>query len=218
MSSTTSGPISNDGSVQGMQEMMAQSRRCHEENTAMARLCKRLAGEGHDIKAMKNAIKYKRLDTQAAVSNLQATLRYSGLLGVPVSPETLFDGLDFTVTEKTQHGSDMWDAEEGGYQSGRHGVKREDNPYTPGDELHVHWDNWWHKGKAALDAATGPNATEVRATRQPRRRQQAALALPEKVADIRTARKGKSRTASRTSRRRPRRAPTTAPENGATVY
>jgi uncharacterized protein (UPF0335 family) len=218
MSSTTSASISNDGSVAGMQEMMAQTRRCHEENTAMARLCKRLKDEGHDIKAMKSAIKLKRVDTAVAVSTLQATLRYSGLLGVPVSPETLFDGMDFSITEKTQHGSDMWDAEEAGYQSGRHGVKRDDNPYQAGTELYVHWDNWWGKGKAALDAASGPNATEVRATRAPRRRQtKLDLPVSVKVADIATARKTKGRKG-QTTRRRPRRGPVTATENGATVY
>ena len=221
MSSTLSGQISNDGATRGMQEVMAQLRRCHEENSALRLLYKRLKSEGFDVASMRAAIKLRRLDTEAAVGILQSTLRYSGLLGVPVSPETLFDGVDFAVSESTQQGTDLWDAEESGYKSGRHGIKRDDNPYHAGTELYVHWDNWWHKGKAALDAATGPNATEARATRSPRRsRQQAPLPLPtsDKVSDIRTARKAKSRTQSRTARRRPRRAPATATENGATVY
>jgi hypothetical protein len=216
MSSTTSGSISNDGATAAMQEMMAQSRLCSEANSVMRLLCKRLTSEGYDVKAMRSAIKYKRLDTGAAVSNLQATVRYSGLLGVPVSPETLFGDVDFAVSEKTQHGNDLWDAEESGYKSGRGGVKITENPYHAGSELFVHWEKFWHKGQAALAMTLGPDTTQVRATRRPRRSRQPDLALSDKVSDIRTARKPGSRTASQTSRR-PRRAPA-ATENGATVY
>jgi ribosome modulation factor len=208
-----------------MQQVMAQSRRCHEENSALRLLYKQLKSDGHDVAAMRTAIKYKKLDTDTAVNNIQATIRYSGLLGLPVSPETLFDGIDFAVTERTQANNDIWDAEEGGYQAGRHGIKIDECPYNPGTELFVQWREWWHKGQKAAVMAMGSSTTEVRAS-PGRRRKQAALPLvpADNVADlseVRAARKGPGRPrklAAKKAARRPRRATRTSPENGATVY
>ena len=236
MSSTASGQISNqvsnDGAVAAMQQVMAQLRKCHEENSALRLLYKQLKSDGHDVAAMRSAIKYKKQDTLAAVGNIQMTVRYSGLLGLPMNPETLFDGLDFTINEKTQTSQDIWDAEEGGYQAGRKGFKIDDNPYSNGTEQFVHWREWWHKGQKAAVMAMGTTTTEVRATRGRPRRKQATLPLSDnlsdKVTDLSTARaarkgaaRGRPAAKKKAAARRPRRrTPTTPPAagDGAAIY
>ena len=208
---------SNDESAKALQDVMALSRVCHEANSALRHRFKELKSDGHDIAAMRSAIKYRKQDNLAAVSNIKATIHYSGLLGVTVTPETLFDGVDFEVSEETQLSQDVWTAEDTGYQAGRGGHKIETNPYNAGTEAFVHWESFWHKGQAALAKTLGPNASVARATRGPRRKQP-SLPIPDNVADLSTARKKQAARPAKKAAvvRRPRRAQPA--DNGVPVY
>ena len=190
----------NDDAVEAMHQMETQMRRCDEENSALRLIKKDVKNRGHDVQAMLRAIKNRKKGAEKTIGDMRSEIKYSGLQRLPLTPETLFDLMDFTVTEKTRQGQDIWDAEEHGYQSGLHGVDIREAPYPPGTELFMHWHTWWMKGDAAREKARGPDATEATAARRPRKRQE-RFELPE------------------FARRRPvrRRSPQIA-ENGATVY
>jgi ribosome modulation factor len=214
MVTNASEAISNDEALDWMHKVMAQQRRCDEENSALRLIYKQIKAAGHNEKAMRRAIRNGKIEPETVVNNLRDEIRYSGLRHIPVTPESLFDGMDFAITEKTQAGQDLWDAEETGYRAGRHGVPVEDCPYPPGSELHVHWTDWWRKGKAAQARELGPDATVATARRgrgRPRRKQDPLPLENKPVRQTRTPR----RTGQRSARRR---GPVVATENGATVY
>lgn len=153
-------------SLDWMRQIQAQQRRAAEENGVLRNLYKRAQAAGEDIKGMKLAIRMTKVAPEEAVAETKSSLYYMAIRNIPVTRESLFDGLDLHKSEQTRHDDDLWDAEEKGYLAGRHNVKIDECPYHPGAELHVKWVEWWNKGQAAIARELGPNAEQANASRR----------------------------------------------------
>lgn len=148
---------SNDDLAEWMRQVRTQKRKCDEENGVLRNIYKRAKAEGANVKAMRAAIAATKLDPDEVKQNHRDQIRYEGILHIELHQSDIFTDFDLSVTEKTAHQDDMWDAEDKGYRAGRHGVKVEDCPYLAGTELHVRWLSEWNKGQAAIARELGPN-------------------------------------------------------------
>lgn len=177
---------SADQSSNWMREIRSQARKGHEENGILRSLFKRAKSDGENITAMRAALRAVRLDPEEAIKNVSDQLRYMHLLRMPITREALFDWDQMPdPTVKTRSEEDIWEIEEAGYRSGRHGGNlNNDNPHPPGSEYHVHWAEWWHKGQAAIARELGPNASLMPASlERPKRGAQTRMAGTEEKQD-----------------------------------
>jgi ribosome modulation factor len=173
-----SNTASNDSAVDWTRQYRKQKRLCEEANGVLRNIVKRAKSDGVNTTAMINAVKASKLDPEVVAQDLRDQIRYMGLIHIPLTQASLFEGFDTTISQQTQREDDLWDAEDAGYKAGRHGVRIEECPYTPGTELHVHWLEWWNKGQAAIARELGPDVKVAGASKTRRKRAtQRALTL-----------------------------------------
>jgi len=166
VSETVRSNVSNETIQEWMREYETQKRVCDVEQGVLRNIRKRAKADGVNLAALTAVSRARKMDPQEAVAELRDTTRYYALRNIPVSRETLFDGWTPRVTEKARELDDVWDAEDAGFQAGRHGTDIAECPYEIGSMLHAEWLSWWHKGQESRSKELGPDATQAPATRR----------------------------------------------------
>lgn len=162
-----------------MREITTQKRVCDEENGKLRRIYARAKNAGHDVDAMRAALKDANKDQREVSASLANRLKYLALRSIVITPTDLFGGMD--VQQQPRREDDAWDAEDKGYRAGRQGMSIDDCPYQAGSENFVIWRDHWHKGQASIAREMGPN-TETAAPARKRRasaQEQAATSMGE---------------------------------------
>jgi ribosome modulation factor len=190
---TGSNTASNDSAADWMRQYRVQKRRCDEENGVLRNIVKRAKADGMNTTAMIAAVKATKLEPEVVSADLRDQIRYMGIIHLPMTQASLFEGIDFEVNSSTEHKDDLWTAEDAGYRAGRHGQRIEDCPYQTGTELHVHWVQEWHKGQAAIARELGPDVKVASANKKRKPRQGKLQGVSEPAYVPTAARKGKGR-------------------------
>jgi hypothetical protein len=112
---------------------------------------------------IEKAVKLKRQGDKGGNGELVTEHRQVGrilrLKGVPLGTQFQL----FAVPEEDTNGAKV-DATGQGEQAGREGVKREDNPFTPGGEDWFAWNNGWQVGQDSIAATLGRGNDVAEAT------------------------------------------------------
>lgn len=178
-SAAGSNTASNDLCADYMRQYRQQKRKCDEENGVLRNIIKRAKGDGMNTRALIDAVKATKLDPDVVAADLRDTIRYMGIIHLPMTQAALFENYDTAVNQKTQREDDLWDADDKGYRAGHEGNKIDDCEYDPGTEMHVHWIEAWHKGQAAKARELGPDVKVASTSkrRPSRKAAQPALAI-----------------------------------------
>jgi ribosome modulation factor len=158
--------VSNDAVLALMREYATQKRVCSEANGSLRNILKRGKKDGINVKSLIAACEATKQEPDVVIRDLADTIRYMSLRQIQVSRETLFDGWDTEITQKSRAADDIWTAGERGYRAGRDGQKVEDSPYLPGTEYHAEWLRNWGQGQAAIARELGPDAKIASTSRQ----------------------------------------------------
>lgn len=153
---TTSNYRDPNASRDWLRQLMAADRLCEEQLAARRNLLKRMKAAGENTVAARKAIRLAKLSHENAIGDTRDLVYYMALRNIPVHQDDLF-AFDTAVNERTRHEDDIWDIQEKGYNAGRLGVRIEENPYPAGQQSHVEWQSWWHKGQEALARILGPD-------------------------------------------------------------
>lgn len=172
--------LTPDTFVEGFLELMRLKRAVDEATGKYRAARKRLEGQGADLKALALVEGWRKLDADEVEQRLRKSLQYAAWLSMPIgSQPSLFADLPHDKPgEKMRAEQARWAAEEAGYMSGKAGGDRnEDNPYPPGTENHVAWDEGWVRGQAAIAEGMRPSRKpkQARGERRPSRRGRSAL-------------------------------------------
>lgn len=185
MSSASTSPPDrdNDASLGWMRDVQLQQRRGEEENGSLRNLYKRAKAAGENVDAMRRAIrKLRSRSPEEIISDLADEIRYLRLRKVEVTAQSLFDGMDLSMSDKSRQADDAWTAGDKGYRDGRQGVKIDESPYPAGSELFAAWEENWRAGQAAIARELGPDAKAASASRQrPNRTAQTEIPGTERV-------------------------------------
>lgn len=161
-----------------------------EVSTEISRLAQRQAamfrryeGQGVNVKSIKHAHRASKLDKAAARAQTQSDMRYLVIAGVlhpaddewamQVSQSSLFSADEDveTVGTSSPHLARAR-AHSDGYNSGRHGGEAISNPFQPGQETYVAWEEGRKEGQddKALRAGGATNGKKASTTTRPRGR------------------------------------------------
>lgn len=115
---------------------------------------------GMDMNALKIVEHLASLDDADAELRMRETLRYAAWMGLEVGTQTDLFGGDGgpKLTDKIVGQHAEWKAEQDGYDAGKAGKPRDDNPLPGASPLRARWDAGWHDGRAQRDAAKKPDA------------------------------------------------------------
>lgn len=142
-------------------QLRTEKRAVDEANGKYRATRKRIEGAGVDLKALALMESLSKLDEAEATTRLRTALRYAGWADVKIGQQTELFGADDgqAVPQKAQ---DEWRegmAEETGYEAGKAGADRGENPFPPGGPLYAMWDRGWGAGQAVIAMEMGPDGT-----------------------------------------------------------
>jgi hypothetical protein len=176
---TSNGP-NNELADEYMHEYLSQKKIVDEAQGAMRAILKRAKDSGLNTGSIKRACKAKRHDEDDVISDLRDDLRYMSILRIGITPEALFEGWTGEVSAQTREADNVWDAEDRGYQDGRHGKPREDCPYPEGPLAHA-YQRSWEAGQASIAKEMG-GGEQLAPTRGAGKRRRAATKASEPLA------------------------------------
>ncbi len=107
---------------------------------------KRAKAAGVSNKMMSDMHRDRKRDPDEIVLELKNRVRALALINMPVTQIELFP--IYEPSESIQANIERLDAEAAGYEAGKGGQSRDDNPHTPGSAACAHWDTQWHEGTA----------------------------------------------------------------------
>lgn len=222
----------NEAALDGMRAAELMERELSEIRGQLGAHWKALKADGHDIKAMKRAMKLSRLGQPEAVIEQRNVIHYYSLRRQPMTQIDLFGDLDLTVIGRPER-TDLWDAEDEGYRAGRHGVAIEECPHQPGSEAFDEWRRAWAKGERSIARELGSDArvASARSDRPPRQSRipgtEARMRAPGAMASDNSSDNGdrasvrksdRKKARKKAARRSARRTAPVAAENGVPVY
>lgn len=168
--------VPNEAVVEAIHEVWENNRerdRIVAQGRNLLKHCKTI---GIDVDALRITIRNKKLDLDEVLRTFRNTIHYMGLTGQTVTQAALFEGWDTKLSQKVKAGQDIWDAQDLGYQAGRHGVDIAECPYhPPGSELAAAWLTFHKKGADAAAKARGPDVSVATAPRGRRKPKQETL-------------------------------------------
>lgn len=156
--------------VNYLREVDAQERRVQTEQAARRNIDKRAKDSGLPIEVIRTIRKLRKRDPAEAQVWVSQFLRIGALTGIVAGP--LFAAQPYYApSDEECHVVDIGRAEEAGFQAGRGGLSKDDNPYQPGTEESQIWVKWWNNGVAAFKYANGGTAPTPADKAQPKGRQ-----------------------------------------------
>jgi hypothetical protein len=105
---------------------------------------KRAKNDGVNLRALDEVRKAKRMDEDEVLLNEQDRLRYAAFLGLDLGTQL---ELDVEIPEEVKDERAKYDAERDGYNFGKSGHPRTDNPFEAGTVAYVAWDGGWTRGE-----------------------------------------------------------------------
>lgn len=163
MSDTTPAAGHNQIAPSLFLELFGIARRARREATeAQGRYrnaLKRLGDAGVDLKALALVDQLAKLEEDEATARLKAVFRLASIMDVKLAQQSeLFpEGpADDEATVKAQAKWREEQAEDQGYQSGRAGGDRGNNPFPVGSPHAASWDRGWGLGQKAIADEMGP--------------------------------------------------------------
>ena len=170
MSETTASlsNVPNDVLALALRETQMAADRVKAAQLKLRSVVDKWAEQGVHKKALKDALKFRKVTEGDFSAQISQFLRFMGVEGYPVGQDTLFAGLDLTpLGPEAAAAHREWQARDGGYQYALKAGDRSDNMFKPGTALYVAWDAGWSEGYDTLQAAL-PEKTELAPTRRER--------------------------------------------------
>src|SRR5208283_943020 len=162
----TTSNVSNETWLNHIRECALAKRAVEEASGRHRAKLKAAKADGVDPKLVAWAVtQVKRRDALDVALELRGMVRVANLLGVSAMMDSIFDGWSPGINSAAQHQQGLFDAEDSGYQAGKQGTSRSDNPEIAGTEAFVEWDKGWIAGQAAIAASMGPGETQASADR-----------------------------------------------------
>ncbi|EHM01208.1 hypothetical protein HMPREF9946_02212 [Acetobacteraceae bacterium AT-5844] len=141
-------------------QLRREKRAVDEANGKYRAARKRAEAAGVDLKSLALMESLSKLDEAEATTRLRTALRYAGWADMKIGEQTdLFAADGQAVPEKAQAEWREGVAEEAGYDAGKSGQNRDDNPYPLGTPHAAAWDRGWCAGQAVIAAEMGPDGT-----------------------------------------------------------
>lgn len=133
---------------------------------------------GVDLKALADLERLEKMDPEERTQRLRTMFRYGQQLDITLAKQAdLFDGKVDRPGDKMTTEQRRWAADEAGYEAGKNGMDRKNNPYEAGSDFFATWDDAWVRGQATIadrmkpkKGAKGDNAgkTASEGARRPR--------------------------------------------------
>lgn len=133
---------------------------------------------GVDMKAYADLLRLAKLDPAERAQRLQTMYRYGQQLDISLAKQAdLFEAKVDKPGDKMTAEQRRWAADEAGYDAGKNGMDRKNNPYEAGSDHFQAWDAAWVRGQGTIadrmkpkKGAKGDNAgtTASEGARRPR--------------------------------------------------
>lgn len=165
--------LAPDDFVKAWLELKAYKRKLDEANGTYRAHRKKMEGMGVDLKSLALLEQLSKLETPEEQSaRLKRTVQYAGFLSMPLGSqlELFAAGVQPEAPGQTsQSAISEAAANDAGYEAGKEGGNREDNPYPAGSPLHVAWDDGWVRGQEyiaeRMERGLPPRAVKKKADR-----------------------------------------------------
>jgi len=105
---------------------------------------KRAKNEGVNLRMLDEVRRTKRMDQDEVLVNERDRLRYAAFLGLNLGTQLELD-VEIPVEVKDERAK--YDAERDGFNFGKRGDPRTDNPFEAGTVAYVAWDTGWIRGE-----------------------------------------------------------------------
>lgn len=147
------GNLTPDTFVSLYLELRGFKRALDEANAKYRAHRKKMEGAGVNLKGLALVEQFAKLEEDEVETRMKSALRYSAWLQMPLGAQgKLFEdpGQQDAPGQKVSQELSLAEAEESGYQAGKRGDDRGENPHDAGTEIQVAWDKGWIRGQRQI--------------------------------------------------------------------